>query len=154
MARSVRKVAQQSPQRPRTTRPASGGLAPKQLAAYFQAKLAAELGPHNVKRLLDLGEPVVVLDVRSVDGYQSGHVPGARSIPFERLVDRYRELPVDQEIVTYCWDATCFLSTKAAYFLASKGYRVKEMIGGIEAWKAAGFPVEQTSAELVGVVAS
>ncbi len=154
MARSARKAARQSSKRSRTIRPASGGLAPQQLALYFQAKLAAELGPHNVKRLLDLGEPVTVLDVRSADGYQSGHVPGARSIPFERLADRYRELPVDQEIVTYCWDAACLLSTRAAFFLASKGYRVKEMIGGIEAWKAAGFPAEQTSVELAGVAAS
>ena len=154
MARTKRTTRRQAARRRRTVPSASGGLSPTQLAAYFRAKLAAELGPHNVKRLLDRGEPVVVVDVRSADGYQAGHIPGARSLPFEQLPERSRELPRDQEIITYCWNATCFLSTKAAFVLASKGYRVKEMVGGIDEWNAAGFPVEQSAAELATATAS
>ena len=117
---------------------------PAQLARYFQAKLAAELGPHNVKRLLDQqASDVVLLDVRSRSGYDEGHLPGAINIPFEELPARMKELPKNKEIITYCWDVTCILCTKAAYVLAKKGYRVKEMLGGIEAWQRAGFPVEK-----------
>ena len=117
---------------------------PAQLARYFEAKLSAELGPHNVKRLLDQDAGrVVILDVRSREGYAAGHLPGAVNIPFEELPARLRELPKQQDVITYCWDVTCLLCTKAAYLLASKGYRAKEMIGGIAEWENAGFPVEK-----------
>lgn len=117
---------------------------PAQLAKYFEAKLSAELGPHNVKRLLDAETlDVVVLDVRSREGYNEGHIPGAVNIPFEELPQRLQELSKLREIICYCWDVTCFLSAKAAYVLAKKGYRVKELIGGIAEWKKAGFPINK-----------
>jgi rhodanese-related sulfurtransferase len=116
---------------------------PAQLARYFQAKLAAELGPHNVKRLLDEDpRQVVLLDVRTREGFAEGHLPGAVSIPFEELPRRMHELPRRKEIVTYCWDVTCLLCTKAAYVLAARGYRAREMVGGIAEWRKAHFPVE------------
>ena len=124
--------------------PAALRLSPARLKRYFEDKLAAELGPHNVKRLIDAGQrDVVLLDVRSAEGYREGHLPGAVSIPFEQLPTRLRELPKSREIITYCWNVTCLLCTKAAYVLASKGYKAREMIGGIAAWQAAGFPVER-----------
>ena len=117
---------------------------PAQLAHYFEAKLAAELGPHNVKRLLDANaNDIVLLDVRSHEGYREGHLPGAINIPFEELPARLKELPKNKDIISYCWDVTCILCTKAAYVLASKGYRAKEMLGGIDSWQKAGFPIEQ-----------
>ena len=125
---------------PRAVKPAS----PAQLTRYFAAKLSAELGPHNVKRLLDAGaKDIVILDVRTRDGYRAGHLPGAINIPFEDLPAHLRELPKQKDIITYCWDATCILCTKASYVLASKGFRTKEMIGGIEEWQEAGFPIEK-----------
>ena len=118
-------------------------LSPAQLTRYFEAKLSAELGPHNVKRLIDSGDRnFAVLDVRPAKAFQEGHVPGALNIPFEELPHRLRELSKSKEIITYCWNVTCLLCTKAAYVLASKGYTAREMIGGIESWRGAGFPVE------------
>jgi rhodanese-related sulfurtransferase len=116
---------------------------PAQLKRYFALKLAAELGPHNVKRLMDSGaQDFVILDVRSPDGYREGHVPGAINIPFEELPTRLKELRKHREIISYCWNVTCLLCTKASYVLASKGYHAREMLGGIESWRQAGFPVE------------
>jgi rhodanese-related sulfurtransferase len=125
-------------------RPAIKHATPAQLKRYFEAKLAAELGPHNVKRLIgeNLGR-VVLLDVRSREGYATGHLPGAINIPFEELPSRMKELSKDTDIITYCWNVTCLLCTKAAYVLAAKGYRAQEMIGGIDEWQKAGFPVEK-----------
>ncbi|MBI3321953.1 MAG: rhodanese-like domain-containing protein [Candidatus Omnitrophica bacterium] len=127
-------------------RPAIKNASPTQLRRYFEAKLAAELGPHNVKRLLDeQAGSVVLLDVRSREGFAAGHVPGAVNIPFEELPTRFKELPKSKDILAYCWSVTCLLCTKAAYVLASKGYRAREMIGGIESWQEAGFPVEKST---------
>ena len=117
---------------------------PAQLVKYFQAKLAAELGPHNVKRLIDAGaNDFVILDVRTREGYIEAHLPGAIHIPFEELPSHMKELPKHKDIITYCWDVTCILCTKAAYVLAKRGYRAKEMLGGIAEWKKAGFPLEK-----------
>ncbi len=117
---------------------------PARLKQYFALKLSAQLGPHNVKRLLDRGATdITLLDVRSSEGYRKGHLPGATHIPFEELPSRLKELSKRKEIITYCWDTTCTLCTKAAYILASRGFRAREMIGGIETWERSGFPVEQ-----------
>jgi len=97
-----------------------------------------------VKRLVDGGvDDLVILDVRSREGFREGHLPGAMNIPFEELSTRMKELPKQAEIITYCWNVTCLLCTKAAYVLASKGYRAREMLGGIAEWQSAGFPVER-----------
>lgn len=124
--------------------PAIAKASPAQLAKYFEAKLSAELGPHNVKRLIDSGaRDAVILDVRTREGYNEGHLPGAIHIPFEELPARAKELPKNKDIICYCWNVTCILCTKAAYVLAKRGYRAKEMLGGIEEWQKAGFPVEK-----------
>ncbi len=117
-------------------------LSSMDLAAYFQMKLEAELGPHDLKHRMDKGEKdFLILDVRSHQGYKEGHIPGSVSIPFEELDERCKELPKDKEIVTYCWNVTCMLCTRASLFLAKKGYQSKELIGGIEEWQKAKFPV-------------
>jgi rhodanese-related sulfurtransferase len=117
---------------------------PAKLTQYFEAKLAAELGPHNVKRLIDLGgRDFVLLDVRTAQGYREGHLPGAINIPFEELPKRMPQLPKSKEIISYCWNVTCLLCTKASYVLASRGYKAREMIGGIASWREAGFPIER-----------
>lgn len=122
----------------------SMSASPATLARYFKAKLAAELGPHNLKRLLEHpAGPVIILDVRSKEGFREGHIPGAVNIPFEELPQRLGELSKRQDLVAYCWDVTCLLAAKAAYVLASKGYRARELVGGIEAWRQAEFPVER-----------
>lgn len=45
---------------------------------------------------------VFVVDVRSQDAYDLGHIPGAKLIPSDMIADRYKELPTDKLIVTYC----------------------------------------------------
>jgi 3-mercaptopyruvate sulfurtransferase SseA len=45
---------------------------------------------------------VFVVDVRSQDAYDLGHIPGAKLIPSDVVADRFKELPTDKLIVTYC----------------------------------------------------
>ena len=126
----------------RTTKKA--GLSSLELVDYFQAKLEAELGPHNLKHRMDSGEKdFVVLDVRSREGFKEGHIPGAVNIPLQELEGRLKELPKDREVISYCWNVTCMLCTKAALVLARKGFQAKELLGGIEEWQRAKFPVER-----------
>lgn len=45
---------------------------------------------------------VFVVDVRSQDSYDAGHIPGARLIPAGEILNHLQELPRDKTIVTYC----------------------------------------------------
>jgi len=45
---------------------------------------------------------VFVLDVRTQDSFDAGHIPGAKLIPFGDVVSHMKELPRDKLIVTYC----------------------------------------------------
>jgi phage shock protein E len=45
---------------------------------------------------------VVVVDVRTQDMYDKGHIRGAKLIPVNQIGERGKELPRDKKIVTYC----------------------------------------------------
>ncbi|MBI5630646.1 MAG: rhodanese-like domain-containing protein [Elusimicrobia bacterium] len=111
-------------------------------AEYFKSKLRFETTPHQLKADLEKGG-VHVIDVRDRESYQEEHIPGAQNIPLEELSGNLRNLPKDKTMVTYCWNLTCALATKAALQLAEKGYKVQELVGGIEEWKKKDFPVER-----------
>jgi rhodanese-related sulfurtransferase len=124
---------------------------PDQAAAGFAAKLALQTDVSDVYAALGMAEPgFVLVDTRDLAAWRQGHIPGAVHLPTgmiplraARLLDR--SVPV----VTYCWGPGCDGATKAAYALASRGYQVKEMIGGIEYWIREGFPVRVAEADLV-----
>jgi 3-mercaptopyruvate sulfurtransferase SseA len=55
----------------------------------------------EVKRHLDAGDPVVIVDVRSPEAFAAAHIPGARSMPLRAILDRTHGLPHDREIFLY-----------------------------------------------------
>jgi rhodanese-related sulfurtransferase/DNA-binding transcriptional ArsR family regulator len=85
---------------------------------------------------------VTLLDVRPHEEYSLGHLPGALNIPVGELKKRISELPRKLEIVAYCRGPYCVLSTEAAAFLKTKGFRVRLLSAGFPDWKAAGLAVE------------
>jgi rhodanese-related sulfurtransferase len=87
-------------------------------------------------------EGVVVLDVRPEEEYRSGHIPGARSVPVERLEAYLEELPREREIVAYCRGPYCVFSDEAVVLLRSRGYRASRLQEGLPDWRAAGLPIE------------
>lgn len=88
-------------------------------------------------------EEVIVLDVRPEEEYRSGHIPGARSVPVDRLEDRLEELPEEEEIVAYCRGPYCVFSDDAVRRLQSEGRMARRLEGGLPDWEAEGRPVEQ-----------
>lgn len=119
--------------------------APSAAVAYFGASLAFHADVSDVAAALAAdGDPgFVVLDSRSTESWDQGHLPGAVHLPTalipeqaERLLDR--SVPV----VTYCWGPGCNGATRAALALAQLGFQVKEMLGGFEYWAREGFAYE------------
>jgi rhodanese-related sulfurtransferase len=120
--------------------------------AYFLAKVAAECDPGDVEHDLANDVPgVVVVDTRSAKAYAEAHVPGALNIwHFELTAEDTREFDPDVTYVTYGFGPDCNAGTKGALKLAALGFKVKEMIGGIEYWKREGFAVESGAAPQAG----
>ena len=58
-------------------------------------------GVEHVKAQLDAGHPPMLVDVRSVEEYNAGHIPRAKSIPLEALPRRMAEIPHDIPVVLY-----------------------------------------------------
>lgn len=112
---------------------------------HFLAKLSVETDAWDVYEDMKAGHGgFVVLDARSPQSYEKEHIRGAVNL-HHRLIVRQTAAPFKGKlIVTYCTGVGCNASTKAAAKLAALGYRVKELVGGLEWWKASGFPTEGT----------
>lgn len=90
------------------------------------------------KRLSQKSKPIL-LDVRQPAEFRSGHIPGAKLIPLGDLSSRMDELPKNQEIICVCHSGNRSLS--ATRKLASAGYQVTNLQGGMIAWMRSGLPV-------------
>lgn len=85
---------------------------------------------------------VTVIDVRPVEEFAAGHVPGAINVPLAELEQRLGELRQDQEIVAYCRGPHCVLAFDAVARLREQGLRARRLQDGYPEWKTAGLPVE------------
>lgn len=113
---------------------------------YFKAKLDYDIGPFTLKELIDKKDGgYKLIDVRSTEQYAEGHIPTALNFPLAELPAKLSSLPKDKMIVTYCGSITCQLAPRAALELAQKGFKVKELHGGIKEWREYGYPVEGTA---------
>lgn len=84
---------------------------------------------------------VVVIDVRPIDEYEAGHIPGALSAPLEHLETRLDEIDSAVEIVAYCRGPLCLLAPQAVATLRGRGRRAHCLEDGMPEWRQAGLPV-------------
>ena len=87
----------------------------------------------ELKRRLDSGEDLFILDVRNPEEYRICRVPGSTLIPLPELPRRFQELDANREIIIHCKSG--MRSLKAQQFLQEKGFaRTINLKGGILAW--------------------
>ena len=92
-----------------------------------------ELPPQQVKRRLDAGEPLQLLDVRELWECAIAQLPGSLNIPMGEIPLRWQELDADSEIIVVCKAGS--RSRRVAQFLSAQGFgRVANLTGGIDAW--------------------
>jgi rhodanese-related sulfurtransferase len=117
---------------------------PAAAVAHFAARLSFEVDAADVAA--DIGAGVtgwVLIDSRSQESWDQGHVPGAIHLPHREIAERAASVvPDGVTVVTYCWGPGCNGATQAALAFARLGYPVKEMIGGFEYWVREGGPIE------------
>jgi rhodanese-related sulfurtransferase len=87
------------------------------------------------------GGAVTVLDVRPLEEYRAGHLPGAISIPLKELERRLANLPRHREIVAYCRGPYCVLAVEAVELLKARGFRAFRLEDGVQDWHARGYPI-------------
>ena len=95
--------------------------------------LAQSLDPASLKRALDQGEDILLLDVRSPAEREQVRIPGATLIPLGALRARLEELPRQRLIVPFC--KISLRGYEAARILQDAGFeQVKYLEGGILGW--------------------
>ncbi len=112
---------------------------------FYKTLRIARMTVEELRRLLAEGKKVVVVDVRSPVARDSDRrfIPGALAIDMVDVNKRLGELPADQPIVFYCSCPNEASAAAVAKQLADRGYtRVHPLLGGIEAWIAAGYEVD------------
>ncbi|GHJ91180.1 transcriptional regulator [Streptomyces sp. NE5-10] len=111
--------------------------------AYLGPDTGAELTREELRARVAAGS-VVVLDVRPVEEYLAGHIPGAVSIPVDELASRVDELPERTEIVVYCRGEYCVLAYDAVRVLTERGRQAIRLHDGMVEWRLAALPVDTT----------
>lgn len=99
----------------------------------------------RLKRALDEGRDLTIVESLSPQSYEQAHLPGAINVPKERVRELApRLLPdKDAEIVVYCANTECQSSLQTAQALEGLGYtNVKDYEAGKADWIEAGLPVE------------
>ena len=82
-----------------------------------------------------------LIDVREVDEFQAGHVPGAELIPMGVIPARTMDLDRSESIALIC--RTGGRSGQVTTWLESQGFNVANVVGGTEAWISSGRAVER-----------
>jgi adenylyltransferase/sulfurtransferase len=109
------------------------GLRPAAEAVVPAASNGFEISALELKRRLDRGDTLRIIDVREPNEYQINRIQGSQLIPLGELPRRYAELDPDEELVMQCKVGA--RSAKAADFLRSVGFRrVLNLRGGILDW--------------------
>lgn len=92
-----------------------------------------EISTKEVQQRLENGEQLNLIDVREVAEVQEGHIPGILNIPLGLLEFRMHELDKNKPYIMVCRSSG--RSGQATAFLASQGYDVTNMLGGMLEWE-------------------
>jgi len=119
---------------------------------FYENKLAFELDPSDLFDALNAGENVIAVDARKQFGYDAEHIPGAINLPHREMnTETTRHLDKTSVYVVYCDGIGCNASTKGALNMTKLGFKVKELIGGLEWWKFDGYATEGNKATSAGL---
>ena len=109
--------------------------------AHFEAAFGFETDCWDVHHALTTDtQDFVLLDVRSHELYNQGHLPQAINLPHGKIIAaKMAQWPRETLFVVYCAGPHCNGAHRGALRLARLGYPVKMMIGGVTGWVDEGF---------------
>jgi rhodanese-related sulfurtransferase/DNA-binding transcriptional ArsR family regulator len=113
---------------------------------YFEQRGGLEtVDSDELLRRVKAGE-ATVLDVRPLEEYRAGHIPGAISMPIGELESRIKQLPKSRGVIAYCRGPYCVMAIEAVELLRKKGFKAHRLEQGVADWRARGWRVEREGA--------
>ena len=113
---------------------------------FYENKLAFEMDPSDLFEALKNNENIIVIDTRQKSGYEKEYIPSAINLPHREMNEETTQhLDRNKIYVCYCDGIGCNASTRGALKMTKLGFKVKELIGGIEWWKFDGYATEGIS---------
>jgi rhodanese-related sulfurtransferase/membrane protein DedA with SNARE-associated domain len=112
---------------------------------FFTMLRMARISVDELSRLMDAGASPVIVDVRTQTAreLEPRRIPGALHVPLDAIDEHARDLPRDRDIILYCTCPNEISAAEAAKLLMNSGLtRVRPLHGGLDAWIAAGYEVE------------
>ena len=115
---------------------------------FYAIENAVHVSPHSLRKKMDMQDKSYILvDLRSAQEYEKEHIIGAVNIPaykdpdtsaydeVDRIVNQFKELPKDKEIIVYCYSMPCMTGRKVGLMLTEKGIFVKHLGIGWNEWR-------------------
>ena len=99
------------------------------------------LKPKQAIQMIKNDNNITLLDVRTKEEYQSGHIPNSVNIPLKSLQNSLHKIPKDKKVVVYCRSGNRSIS--ASRILKSHGYTPIDVKGGIIGLASNGMRVEK-----------
>ena len=117
----------------------------------FAEEFPQVVGLKEARSHFEAGTAIFV-DARPLQHYIEGHIPGAISLPLDNFENRFKEiesqLPKNHDIIVYCDNINCDLSTYLVYRLLDKGYIYCSIFeNGIKHWQTVGYSVDEGSGD-------
>ena len=116
---------------------------PQTVPSITAAEAAAATDPATAP---DPATRPLIVDVRERNEFEGERVDGVVLLPLSEFVARYQELPKDRPLLMMC--AAGSRSTSATMYLLQGGWTdVRNVTGGIIAWRQAGLPTRSGTPE-------
>lgn len=118
------------------------------ISEFYAVENAVHVSPHSLRGKMDKGiTDYTLVDLRSAQEYEKGHIAGAVSVPaykdpdtsaydeVDRIVAAFRDLPQDKDIIVYCYSTPCMTGRKIGKILAERGIYVQHLGVGWNEWR-------------------
>lgn len=111
---------------------------------FYKMLRMARISVADLYELIQAGAAPLIIDVRSITAreLEPRWIPGALHVPLEDVAHRIKELPRDRDVILYCTCPSEASAARVAKILMNHGFkRVRPLLGGLDAWVAAGYAV-------------
>lgn len=118
------------------------------IKSFYDTENAVHVSPHSLRKMMDKGDKSYILvDLRSPQEYEKEHIIGSINIPAykdpdtsaydekDRILSEFREIPINREIIVYCYSTACMTGRKIGQLLAEYGIYVKHLGIGWNEWR-------------------
>ena len=119
------------------------GLCPAVTEAGHETKDVTTITAERVKFLLDAGEKMLLIDLRSAKEFQQKRLPRSTLIPMAELDKRLAEIPKVGMVIVYSATPQNEIMDSVFQFFEDNGYRnVAFMVEGFQGWVRRKYPIE------------